>query len=95
MNWYVENIPLTNPFNKEFYPFKRNVKAISVIGIEYLQAYMTPVVKIYIDENIYFALLGKVIYFPDSRYIENIGVCGLYIGGTEYYTKATIIYQEG
>jgi len=91
--WYVENIPQVDPANNNFYSFKKNIKAISVIGIENIQSYIPPVVKIYLDKNFYFCNLGNVIYFPDNRYVENLAINVLYVGGTEFNTKATIIYQ--
>jgi len=90
--WYTENIPQTNPASGEYLPFKRNIKAISVIGIENIQSYLPAMVRIYLDGTTYDCLVGKIIYFPDNRYIERIAVNVLYIGGSEYPTKATIIY---
>jgi len=93
MKWYTENIPAMNPANGELFAFKKNVKAISVIGIENIQAYLPAVVRIYLDNTTYDCLVGKIIYFPDNRYVERICVNVLYTGGSEYSTKATIIYQ--
>jgi hypothetical protein len=90
--WYTENIPQCDTANNQFYSFKKNVKALSVIGIESIQAYFPPMVRIHID-NIYFdCLVGKIIYFPDNRFIENIAINVLYYGGVEIPTKATIIF---
>jgi hypothetical protein len=91
--WYVENIPQVDPANNQYYSIKKNIKAISVIGIENLQPYFATVLKIYLDQNVYFCAIGNVVYFPDNRYVEQIAVNVLYFGGSEYPTKATIIYQ--
>jgi len=93
MKWYTQNIPQLNTANNEFFSFKKNIKAISVIGIENIQSYLPCMVRIYLDGNTYECLVGKIIYFPDNRYVENIAVNVLYVGGSEYPTKATIIYQ--